>query len=89
MVSKEDVLLRLRSYLLGLMEIEPNSKDELSAWYRKSRDVKSFLEEGCGEIDIPHFLWHYLEDADIRLKDPRYGIVQVHQLKEFVDSLRR
>jgi hypothetical protein len=38
---------------------------------------------------VPHLVWHYLADADIRLKDSLYAVDQTRQLMEIVQLLER
>jgi hypothetical protein len=42
------------------------------------------MELDRGDLQVPHALWHYLEDADIRLKDQRYAESQVLMVKEIL-----
>jgi hypothetical protein len=42
------------------------------------------LELGRASADaasVPHEVWHYLHDADVRLKDPAYAKVQLEKVR--------
>lgn len=38
---------------------------------------------------VPHFVWHFLSDADIRFREPDYARQQLAQLMEIVVVLER
>lgn len=72
----------IRSHIEGLMEIEPASRDDLADWHDRTKTVSSLMELDTGDLRVPHVLWHYLADADIRLKDQRYAEAQLAEVKE-------
>ncbi|HUD41089.1 MAG TPA: hypothetical protein VMR06_03735 [Dokdonella sp.] len=88
LMSNEKVVLKLREALLDLMEREPGKKEDLPEWYEMAGNVKNLISIECGDLNVPHFLWHYLDDADIRLKDARYAGMQNAQIKEFIENLK-
>lgn len=71
--------------LRELLESEPRSSGEVAAWYEKAKELKAFLQRDDGLHKVPHVFWHYLEDADIRFKDPRYAQAQISGVE---DSMR-
>ena len=38
-------------------------------------------------LEVPHFLWHWLADADIRVKDSEYRRSQVAQLETVLQQM--
>jgi hypothetical protein len=65
----------------ALADRRVESLDGLEAWYREAAALKGTLESHP-EISslVPHFVWHYLDDADLRLKDSAYRASQEQQL---------
>lgn len=37
-----------------------------------------------GESSVPHEVWHYLHDADIRIRDPKFAEAQLGTLLSIV-----
>ena len=63
--------------LRELSDSQPLNKTALRIWQGQAQEFQRFLE-GSPDLagSIPHFVWHYLADADIRLKDPEYRQTQ-------------
>ncbi|MBA8682415.1 hypothetical protein [Stenotrophomonas tumulicola] len=55
-------------------------------WYDRAKKVRSLMELDKGDLQVPHALWHYLDDADIRIKDQRYAEAQILQIKELLHT---
>lgn len=68
----------------NLLEEEPHSRDDLLRWREKAERVKSLMAYDDGRLDVPHILWHYLDDADIRLKDHEYANEQLPHVQEVI-----
>src|SRR5262245_10772849 len=69
------------------------SKGDLAAWYEEARLIQEALKTpGIGGA-VPReswsTLWHYLSDADIRLRDPEYARIQNGFLSELVTKLEQ
>jgi hypothetical protein len=79
----EPFVLKLRR----LMEQSVHSMADLPAWYSEARSLEDDLEALSTNPAITedewHGLWHYLADADTRLKSPEYAKMQ----NEFVAGL--
>src|SRR5688572_11586267 len=81
---------RLEAGLTQLVAHVPQNRDELRKWYVQARAVEDDLTAPGGlSADVPHFLWHYLADADIRLKDKDYADLQQRRMQLFLQHLRR
>ncbi|MBX9402320.1 hypothetical protein K4L06_13480 [Lysobacter sp. BMK333-48F3] len=83
-MNVQEIKRQLIAIVRELLDTEPASKAEMKDWYEKAREAKALMELDVGELDVPHALWHYLEDADIRLKDPEYSKVQIAHIEETI-----
>jgi hypothetical protein len=76
--------------LTRLVEFVPTSNDELKQWYEESWQFKAeHLKGGEDFLKVPHFLWHYLSDADIRMKSEAYAKMQNHRINLLLEYLKR
>lgn len=80
----EDKKRKICASISDLLEMEPTSKSEMMDWYDRAKKVKSLMELDNGSLQVPHAFWHYLDDADIRMKDQRYAEAQILQTKELL-----
>jgi|SRR5687768_10553528 hypothetical protein len=77
-------------FLIGALEAlaaRPlaNRKD-LAAWRAEAERLQeSFTPEQ--EDSVPAFVWHYLGDADIRLRNPSFRADQERRLRHVVEEL--
>lgn len=85
-MSQEELKRRIKQGVWELIESEPNSLSELMSWSERAVSVKELMASDVGDIQIPHALWHYLDDADIRLKDDRYAVEQIKYIKTIMDQ---
>jgi hypothetical protein len=72
--------------LAALVDFVPSSKFELKDWYDQAQQFKDdhIIYPNKG---VPHFLWHYLSDADIRMKDEKYAEMQDGRIKVLLQYL--
>ena len=69
--------------LLSLIASEPHNRKELREWVKRSREALVFTSRlAASGIGVPELIYHYLSDADIRLKDPRYAGLQMPRIKK-------
>ena len=75
--------------LRELAESTPEDARELPAWYARARKFEGTLRSGRGVLSgaIPHFVWHYLADADIRARDLAYRANQQATILEIITAL--
>jgi hypothetical protein len=67
--------------LRRLAESTPTNSDQLSQWYERSREFQAFLKAHPAICNaMPHFVHHYLADADIRAREPEYRADQQDQI---------
>ena len=82
-------LAEIASRLRKLQQTSPTTKDGLVAWYSESRAFAQWLELQPSAVDLPEEVWHYLHDADIRVKDQERRKQQDKMLNEVIASLER
>ena len=80
-VNIADIQEAIRSEIHNLIEMEPSSGSQLADWYKSTTAARSLMELDNGELQVPHALWHYLADADIRLKDREYSEAQLAEVQ--------
>jgi hypothetical protein len=80
-----DIAARLRP-LVAQPALSPA---ELTAWYDQAAQFSSYIREHHTDIDLPHFVYHYLSDADIRARKPEYRAEQDRRIEEIVSELER
>ena len=83
MSEKLDKPAQLISTLRTLAMRVPETREELTAL---ERDCTSLLVkiQSCPNLgkEMPHIIWHFLADADIRFKDPSYAQTQLATLRK-------
>jgi len=76
----------LASALEKLASKKVTNRKELAAWKAAAEKIeKGIAEEHEG--GVPQFVWHYLGDADIRLRNARYRADQERQLERVLLEL--
>jgi hypothetical protein len=85
-----DKLRALGRELRTLVDQPAADRVQLAAWYAAARRLQKWIAGDSALSDaVPHAVWHYLSDADIRLKSPSYHQEQTLQLMEIVHILER
>jgi hypothetical protein len=82
--------MELANDLQCLHDMATSSPRDLKIWYENARNVHERLMKSS-ESDlgpVPEMVWHYLSDADIRLKDIAYREVQDEEIVKIISSLR-
>ncbi len=72
--------------LSALMASEPRHRSELDAWIRNASQARALMEQDDGTLMVPHVVWHYIDDADIRLKDRHYAEAQLQGLVDALEA---
>ena len=88
METEKQTLATLATKLRKLIEKEPKTKEDLESWYQAAK----MFETEVAPIDndrLPHFVDHYLSDADIRLKDVAYRKEQEKRIWAIIHALER
>jgi len=83
----QEVAQRLRR----LAVISPTSTGGLTTWYAAAKEFRDWLSAKPVQLidQVPHFVWHYLDDADIRSKDEVYRRDQERELAAVLARLER
>jgi hypothetical protein len=76
----EDALATVRE--IALKEHRGELKGD--ALINRCTEVALILRDHAHASDFAEAIWHYLFDADIRVKDPEYGAQQLSNLMEVV-----
>lgn len=88
MSPSKEILAFFANELRRLIQREPRSKDELKAWYDAVEEFRKKVKT-LDHDTLPHFVWHYLDDADIGLKDPAYKASQDKRIETIISALER
>jgi hypothetical protein len=74
--------------IAALAERRIDSPEALQVWQVEAAHLKKQLHSHPGAATtLPHFVWHYLDDADLRSRDPQYASSQNEQLHEALASM--
>ena len=72
-------------HLLGLPFA---SSEDLAAWDVEADRLHSEVERRFPEFKLQHFLYHFFNDADIRVRDAGYRERQEGLVREYIERLR-
>jgi hypothetical protein len=76
-----DLLDAVRGVLAAELSGELSGKTLVDRCTEVAEDLR---REYAGEASVPHDVWHYLHDADIRIRDPNYAEAQLALLKSLI-----
>lgn len=82
-LTKRDLI----SALQALAQREPRTKEELVRVEAESFVLGERIKKNPALHDIPHDIWHFLSDADIRFKDSRYRAAQLEGLARWIREI--
>lgn len=83
-MSTMELKERIHEGLLRLIEQQSGSAQQWVAWCANAARLKSLLGQDDGTLRVPHIVWHYLDDADIRMRDWRYAEAQASGLRDAI-----
>ncbi len=86
MKIQDDQIKRLANALSELVNFVPKSSADLNQWYDKAQVI---LDDPDLLRGAPHFLWHYLADADIRMKCEEYAEMQNRRINLVLKCLKQ
>ncbi len=78
----DDIIFEVKKLLS-----EERNKLNQDDWYEHSQNVVEKLKLYTAYVDIPHELWHYLADYDIRCKDTEYASKQLDYVCDLIISM--
>jgi hypothetical protein len=84
-ITKPALIALLRS----MADEAPSSTEGLKALEEKAWELWQRVKASPAVYDAPPEVWHFLSDADIRYKDPRYHALQRERLLEVLDAWLR
>ncbi len=86
-MNKDNTIIKkLAVKLRRLLEQEQDLSTDIKAWDKAVETFRSELT--TEEINlIPHFVWHYLADADIRAKDKSYKEQQEKEIEIVIKEM--
>lgn len=72
-----------------LLALPLHPKEALRRWYEEARNLQKAMQQHP-EVEIPHEIWHFFSDADIRSKrkELEYRDDQERLVRGFIRSLR-
>lgn len=70
--------------LQRLMDLPAQTKAEQSIWYEEAWAVQKRIQSTKALHDIPHSLWHFFSDADVRAKAPEVREQQFEQARRHI-----
>ena len=82
------LMLRLRDDLRSLEAMPISSKEDRTKWEEAARVIERRLRSEYAEVFdlLPHELWHYLSDPELRSKDQVYAARQKRHLGPLLDA---
>lgn len=87
-MSQREKMLDLANELRRLSSMQLSNKVEMELWYKAANELKTKIESDPDWKEmIPHFFWHYISDADIRMKDPQYSEMQLKIWNKIITDL--
>ncbi|WP_141325300.1 hypothetical protein [Myxococcus sp. AB025B] len=72
-----------------LFEHEPTDKKSLGPWEDEAIALMKRLRSVQDSFDLEEIVWHYLIDADIRVKDEGYARVQRKGFESWLKDAER
>jgi hypothetical protein len=88
-MKMQELVHRAHTLLEFLFELDAKGAAETAEWFTAANELQS-LVAASPSLDqrIPHHVWHFISDSDIRLKDNLYGAEQRRLMTELLSSLR-
>lgn len=81
-VDKPTVIGALRA----IAERRPSTSEELAELEAESVVLGERIRTSGISDDVPHFVWHFLSDADVRFKDEKYRDWQLGELEACISA---
>jgi hypothetical protein len=77
---RDAIINGIRALLLS----EPECREAIAQWNSDAATIKRLMMLDRGTVGVPHELWHYLDDADIRVKDRDYAKAQIEHVEDVI-----
>jgi hypothetical protein len=73
--------------LRRLLDLPAQTKAEQARWYKEAQGVQDRIKASTDLGGMPHSLWHFFADADVRAKVPAIRDAQVEQVRKHIAVL--
>jgi hypothetical protein len=80
--SRAEVIAAVRD----LATRRPMSPEEMSSLAHESAALAVHIQKRTALHDVPEAIWHFLCDADIRFKDPKYADIQLAEIASVLEE---
>ena len=80
--SRDDVVAAVRD----LAARKPASREDASSLAHESAALALHIQKRTSLHDVPEAVWHFLSDADVRFKDPKYAEVQLAEIASVLEK---
>lgn len=86
----DDRLLKVIAELRRFAAWAPDTKEDFARWHDEAQRVHEHVHAlSTLGVEVDEHYWHYMSDADIRARDPRYKEIQQKGFLALIDSLER
>lgn len=90
MNAAPSALRELAEELRALLQLETKSDLSIDAWLAEAHRVRIKFGGDNGVLThLPHLIWHYFSDADIRRRDSGYSESQIARVAKLIEELER
>lgn len=83
-MKSEALKVEIISGIRELLNSEPATKDGIKSWSEGAEKVTRLMQMDHGNLGVPHEIWHYIHDVDIRVKDKEYRRIQVELMSVII-----
>ena len=82
--------LEFADRLENLISLPFECPEEVESWEVAAGELDSWIMEHFDELPlgVPHYLYHYFIDTDIRFEDASYRLYQEELIERFIRQLR-
>lgn len=86
-MTQAEAITEVACRLRQLRGLRVERQEGLRSWYTAAHELERFIGQAPLGSPFPEVLWHYLSDADIRLKDEEYRTLQEQFADKALDIL--
>jgi hypothetical protein len=80
--SRADVVAAVRD----LAARKPVTREDMSTLARESAALALHIQKRTALHDVPEAVWHFLSDADVRFRDPKYAETQLAEIASILEK---
>jgi hypothetical protein len=90
MTLENELAIEILKSLRGLIASPPKTHEDIPSWYLQAKGLVEFLRRDDETANlVPGFLWHWLSDAEIRLKHDWYAEQHAETMAKFIEALEK